>query len=386
MLKLREKYSEKDKASLESIEEAYSFKNKTAPYVICDVNYWLFGDLPENIPDGYCGDDPDVMFQYQIKKMQNHYANEAYRNDCYIGFLMPWFGTGVLASGFGTKIEFLHKMDPAVKMSEIIRPEEIDELKLPDPYNDGIMPRVLRQIDYFRENCDLPIGVTDCQGPLTTAFSVIGYENFSYWMYDYPEKIHKLMDLCTEALIEWIRIQKKHIGTGEEGPCFILGMRMPEDKGTVWISDDDSVIMPADLFREFVKPYNERLLLAFGGGGIHYCGNSNQHLENYMNTKGLTCIHNLHLDDFEHCKVIRKACLDNGKVYCLCDFTPDDARIDAYFDIVFRDIPQQGMIVAPYTAPAIALMKGKYEAIARDRDTMGRYVRDVIEQKRKLYF
>jgi len=385
MLKLRGKYSEKDQKSLESIREVYSFENKVSPYVISDVNYWLFGDLPENIPDGYCGDDPDVMFQFQIKKTQEHYTNEAYKNDCYIGFLMPWFGTGVLASGFGAKIEFLHKMDPAVHMSEIARPEEIDLLAMPDPYKDGIMPRVLRQIDYFREHCDLPIGVTDCQGPLTTAFSIIGYENFSFWMYDCPDQIHKLMNLCTDALIAWVKLQKKHIGAGGEAPCYILGMRIPEDKGTVWISDDDSVIMPADLYREFVKPYNERVLLAFGGGGIHYCGNANQHLKNYMDTKGLTCIHNLHLDDFEHCTVARQACLDNGKVYYLCDFTPDDGRIDAYYDIVFRHIPQQGMIVAPYTAPAIALLKGKYEAVTRNRDIMGKYVQDVIERKRKLF-
>jgi len=371
---------------MEQIAEAYAFKNRRAPYSIVDAQYWLFGEVTDKIPDGYCGEDPNVMFEYQIKMIRSHYANKLLEDDIYVGFLMPWFGTGVLASGFGTKLEMLDKMDPAVNMSEIRHPEEIDELVIPDPEKSGLMPRVLRQIDYFRENCDLPIGVTDCQGPLTTAFQVVGYENFSFWMYDHPNIIHKLMDKCTDGLIEWVKAQKARMDPDDPKAGFVLGMRMPEEKGGAWISDDESVIMPPDLYAEFVKPYNEKFLAAFGGGSIHYCGNSNQNLENYMNTKGLTSLHNLHLDDFEGAKKIRKACLERGIVYYLCDFNLTDERIPEYYDIVFKDFPQEGMIVSSYIAPAITLNKGKYEAKERNRAELTDKIAEIIKDKRKKYY
>lgn len=386
MIALKEGFKEKDARTVQKIREVFSFQNRQAPYAVMDANYWLFGELPENIPADYCGDDPSVMMNWQIDKIKRHYNHDEFKEDCYYGFLMPWFGTGVLASGFGTKVEMLPRMDPAVCMSEIKAPEEVDALRMPAPYRDGLMPRVLKQIDYFKENCDLPIGVTDCQGPLTTALSIIGYENFMYWMYDYPDTIHKLMDMCTDALIDWVKLQKKHIGVPDEEVSFIIGARMPQQKGAVWIADDDSVIMPEDLFAEFVKPYNERLLMAFGGGGIHYCGNSNQNIKNYMSTKGLSCLHNFHLDNFAACTEVRNACFENGVVYYLCDFVPADDRLEDYFDTVYKELKQEGMMVLSCIEPAIALIRGKYESIARNREALALRVGAIIEAKKKRYF
>ena len=38
------------------------------------------------------------MIAYQSLKIDRHMREY---DDCYIPFLMPWYGTGVLASGFG---------------------------------------------------------------------------------------------------------------------------------------------------------------------------------------------------------------------------------------------------------------------------------------------
>ena len=386
MIELKKEFHEKDKRSIEQIDEVYAFKNRVSPYCVVDAQYWIFGESEENIPEGYCGDDPGVMFEYQLKYIRAHYANELLTDDIYTGFFMPWFGTGVLASGFGTKVEMLHKMDPAVNMSEIKHPEEIDELAMPDPEKSGLMPRTLKQIEYFRERCDLPVGVTDCQGPLTTAFMVVGYENFSYWMYDHPNYVHKLMNMCTDALIEWVKIQKAHMDPNDARAAYILGMRIPPEKGGAWLSDDDSILMPPDLYAEFVKPYNEKFLAAFGGGGIHYCGNSNQNLKNFIETKGLSALHNLPLDDFENARVIRNACLEKEIVYYLADFNPSDERMPDYYDTVFKDFSQEGLIVVSYIAPAIALINKKYEAIERDRTALTNRIADIIQQKRKKYY
>lgn len=304
MIRLKDVNKEHDMISEGKLKEAFQFKNKKAPIIINDVNYWLFGDKSDDIPDGYCGDNPEIMLNFQINKIKRHYEN--IKDDSYMGFLMPWYGTGVLASGFGTKVIFNDKMDPAVDKSIISEPADIDKLKMPDPYKDGLMPRVLKTIDYFKQNCDLHIGITDCQGPLTSALSIIGYENFVYWMYDYPEAIHELMNKITDALIQWVMVQKKHAGEKIEKAGYIIGAKMPEGYGGVWISDDDSVIFGESQYREFVVPYNSKLLKYFGGGGIHYCGNATQHINNFLETEGLTCINNFHLDNIESAFAMKK--------------------------------------------------------------------------------
>ena len=45
---------------------------------------------------------------------------------------------------------------------------------------------------------------------------------------------------------------------------------LPDGLGGVWISDDDCSVISAEQYREFVVPYNGRVLQAFGGGTIHF--------------------------------------------------------------------------------------------------------------------
>lgn len=366
--------------SEQRLKEAFEFKNQKAPVIICDVNYWLFGELTENIPDGYCSENPEIMKNYQLEKMKNHVEN--FQDDCYQAFLMPWFGTGVLASGFGTDVVYNEKMDPAVDMSKIKDPEEIKNLKMPDPYRDGQMPLVLKAIDHFRESTDLPVGITDCQGPLTTALSIIGYENYIYWMVDYPEVIHELMNMVTEALIDWIKVQKKHAGKEVESPEYILGVKLPQGHGNVWIADDDCVIFNDEQYREFVVPYNSRVLKAFGGGGIHYCGTGTQHIESFLVTDGLTCIHNMCLDHLDEALKMKNGLAKKNIPYILGDFVAADERMEDYYKELFGSIDQTGLIVVPYPAPATALSHGQYIPTNRNQLVIGRKVNEYINKYR----
>ena len=103
MIELKDKYIAHDNEVKEILKETFEFRNKNAAVVINDVNYWTFGELIENIPEDYYEDDHGVMMHYQLKKIERHYDYYG-TSDCYLGFLMPWYGTGVLASGFGIPI------------------------------------------------------------------------------------------------------------------------------------------------------------------------------------------------------------------------------------------------------------------------------------------
>jgi uroporphyrinogen-III decarboxylase len=356
----------------------FQFKNRKAPVVIVDTNYWTFGDRSDEIPSDYYT-DPSSAFRYQMDKIERHFINIP--DDAYIPFLHPWYGTGVLASGFGVKIICNPKADPAVDIPQMQHPEEIDLLKLPEAGKSGAMPIVMQMMDYFLAHTDLPVGFTDCQGPLTTAFQIAGYDKMCYWMYMDPNRIHKLMTLITDGLIAWVRFQKEFTSQSLTGGSFPLSVKLPAGFGGVWMSDDDSVLMSPDLYNEFVRPYNEKILAAFGGGCIHYCGNSTQNIENYCNTKGLTAINNFNLDDLEAAAKIRRALRGKGIVYMACDFVPSDRRIDDYYRELSKvmDGPE-GLVVCSYIAPAIALEKGKYEGFERDRDLLAKHVFELIKE------
>jgi uroporphyrinogen-III decarboxylase len=371
------RYHDRSLAAEETIRSAFEFENDVAPYMINDVNYWLFGDLPENIPPDYCDEDPSSMIDFQVGKIERHMAEY---DDVYIPFLMPWYGTGVLASGFGVDVVFQDRMDPAVDMSKITDVAELKDIRKPDPSADGLMPRVLNAIRQMRQRTDLPVGVTDCQGPLTTALQILGYDKLIYWMFDHPEAIHDLMGLVTEALIEWVTVQKQVAGQEMTDDAYVLGIKIPGGFGGVWMSDDDSVIFGPELYREFVLPYNSQLLQAFGGGSIHYCGNANQHIENYLATEGLTCIQNLNLDDLDGAARMRDALAERKIPYLVADFNVADDRIDDYYRTLFEKMGTRGLIVTAYTAPAITLSEGQYAQANRDPLAVGKVIARAIDK------
>jgi len=68
-------------------------------------------------------------------------------------------------------------------LSKITDVSELKDLRKPDTETDGLMPRVLNAIRLMRQRTDFPVGVTDCQGPLTTALQVLGYDKLIYWMF-----------------------------------------------------------------------------------------------------------------------------------------------------------------------------------------------------------
>jgi hypothetical protein len=216
---------------------------------------------------------------------------------------------------------------------------------------------------------------------MATALQIIGYDNFCYWVQDDPARIHKLMQMVTDALITWVKFQKARAGQPLTGGSYPLSIKLPAGFGGVWLSDDDSVIMSADVYREFIKPYNEKLLVAFGGGCIHYCGNSTQNIENYATTKGVTAINNFTLDNIEAAAKIRRALRENGVVYMACDFTPSDRRLEDYYrELVKAMDGPEGLIIASYIAPAIALEKGKYNTANRERTALAQQVLQLLRR------
>jgi len=358
-----------------NIRSAFAFCNDKIPFIVNTMSFWLDGEDPSVIPDDYFT-NPASMLDFQCRKIDWHLKNI---DDDYIPFLHPWFGTVVVPSAVGGTVVYPPKLDPALKGSAISRPEQVYDLKPPDPYRDGLMPKVLEYIDYMKINSNLPICVTDTQGPLNIALSIAGVENLFIWFYTHPDEAHHLMDFSTNILIDWIKVQKKHAGIGLFDGAFPHGIKLPSEFGGVCLSDDDCTQLPADLYNEFVVPYNSRVLKAFGGGTIHFCGTSVHQIENLLLIEGLTGVNNFCMGNFTQIYKMQKLFADKKIFLMVCDFAP--LHPESYYNDLFQDLKVPGTFIASFPAYSFALQNGKYEQTIRHPHEVAKEIYGILKKK-----
>jgi hypothetical protein len=333
------------------------------PIAVTGALYFLFGRPAETIPAGLF-DDPAVMLADQERRLYHHLCTV---DDDFVPYVMPWFGTVVAASAFGCRVGFPPGQDPAVDPSwyPVQTVDDIDRLRVPDPERDGLMPTVLRYLRHMKANSVLPVGITDFQGPLTTANQLMGYDKLIYLMYDEPEAAHRLMDAVTSGLIRWVRHQKEVLGE-PDGYCVGDQQVHIGPHGGVWFSDDDAVLVNADLYREFVVPYNSRILTEFGGGFVHYCGNATHHADNFLATEGLRGLNVFALHNIASVQALQEKVAGRLAIL-LCDFTPLD--YGSYIDQVAASLDWRGLAILSEYSPIVAMLpSGRYEPIDRSLD------------------
>ncbi|MCX6078503.1 MAG: cobalamin-dependent protein [Chloroflexi bacterium] len=310
------------------------------PILVNTPCYFSFGSQDKPV-DYYT--NPASMFAYQANGYEKHLQLV---NDDYVPYFMPWFGTGILASGFGARIRVPDDPadDPAVAEPCIKSPSDIALLKLPDPNRDGWMPRVLDAIDFAVSNGDLPVGLTDMQGPLDTIGLMCGQAQLYKWMYSEPRMVHDLFDMVTDAFILWTKIQKEHIGEPLERSNGLQGVFSPGCG--VWESDDDLVLIGSDLYYEFVVPSVSRIFETFGGGSVHYCGNGGQNIDNLKQIKSLRVINNSPLGKFEAFTHLVKS-MDHQVTIQIQDASPVD--VAGYYAHLFADLDDfRGIMLATF--------------------------------------
>jgi len=146
----------------------------------------------------------------------------------------------------------------------------------------------------------------DLQGPMDIVELLWGSSLF-YALYDMPDLVHELLELVTETYIAFMREWQKIVPPGD-GHSAHWGLL---HRGHIMIRDDSAMNLSPEMFDEFVRPYDQRLLDEFGGGAIHFCGRGDHYIARMCEMRGLHAV-NLSQPEMNDMETIFRHTVDRG--------------------------------------------------------------------------
>lgn len=210
--------------------------------------------------------DGEAMAEGQIKAWQ------LYGHDV----LLVENGTAALAQACGVQVHYQDDSAPVAKEPAIKSLDEVENLKLPDPYRDPLLSELLKATRLVVEEIGdqaFIIGRAD-QGPFSLASEIRGMSEFllDIALGEQPDKINQLLDFCRQASYRYALAQIEQgahatsIGDSTSGP---------------------DVISPK-YYRQYAYPHVERLVRDLKAKDIllayHICGNATPIIREMVDT------------------------------------------------------------------------------------------------------
>jgi len=161
------------------------------------------------------------------------------------------YGIVVEASAFGSRIYWPEDYVPYVRGQVLQNPQDVMGLEPPDPKTDGLMPFVLESIRYIQKHApkDAKYLYAVARGPFQVASCTRGPTEFLVDLKVRPDIARKLVDICTETTIQWLKAQLEVI----------------EEPIGIFVPDDIASFLSPDLFEKFGLPAYTRIFSEFDG-------------------------------------------------------------------------------------------------------------------------
>lgn len=252
------------------------------------------------------------------------------------------YGTLILPSLFGAETFWMEDELDTLPTNKPLGEAAIDRLLdrgMPD-LDAGFGRQVFETAAYFQEMLApypkirevVHVYHPDLQGPIDVVELLWGSEMF-YAFYDQPEKVKAITELVTRTYIAFLK-RWLDLVPPREAPYMVHWGRLW--KGQVLLRDDSIVNLSEEMYREFVKPYDERVLETFGGGAIHFCGHVDHCIEAMCDSKRLHAINpsQPHLNDMRR---IHAASIGRGIVLD-CPKSRHLAGLDVRRGVVFSSV------------------------------------------------
>lgn len=197
--------------------------------------------------------DPGTKFQTQLTII------DEFTDIHWVPGLHHDFGVATEASAFGASIRWFEDDSPYVEPL-LESANEAFSIKLPNMKKDGLLAEALETYRYMWHNVEPRYvegyryldGIVQSMGPVEIAAMLRGYETFFLDLFDAPKAIHALIDICTDAVIEWLRAQEEVNGNAK---FVIVNEHFPGH------------LSPAHI-EEFVLPYLKRIFDSFDDNAI----------------------------------------------------------------------------------------------------------------------
>ncbi len=127
--------------------------------------------------------------------------------------------------------------------------QDIASLKTPNVRTDGLLPFILRRLERNEaavEQAGHRYRFACSHGPLTIASYLLGHSEFLIGMRIEPAATHRLLQIVTEFIVNWLALQKE---------------RFPSIDGVLILDDLMGFVGDQD-FQEFVLPYVRKIFAA----------------------------------------------------------------------------------------------------------------------------
>lgn len=125
----------------------------------------------------------------------------------------------------------------------------------------------------------------DLQGPMDIVELLWGSSLFLDLL-DQPDLVHAVLDLITETYRQFMHAWER-IVPPQGGYAAHWGLL---HRGRIMLRDDSAMNLSPEMFDEFIRPYDARLLHEFGGGGIHFCGRGDHYIASACRIEGVFAI------------------------------------------------------------------------------------------------
>ena len=160
-----------------------------------------------------------------------------------------------------------------------------------------LLGKVLETMSFYKEKlsgypkCTKAVHVTqpDLQGVMDNLHLIWGIDMFIY-LHKEPQLIHGLMDLMADTYIAMVKKLTPYTSQQAEEDCIYLHWGVC--RGSLLMKNDIPAMISPQMYEEFVRPYDEKVLAAFPGGrSIHIGGGGDHGIEGLSNTRGLGSVH-----------------------------------------------------------------------------------------------
>jgi uroporphyrinogen decarboxylase len=160
------------------------------------------------------------------------------------------YGMALEPSAAGNRIHFQTDQPPG-QTPTLARLKDIDKLNPVNPDTDGLMAFALHRYRTQKERvfeAGYTIPMAAARGPLCLAAFLRGLTQFMTDLLEDPEGVQRLLEFCTETVINWLRAQADAIGGSVEG---------------VLVLDDIPGMLSKPMYVEFVQPHLRQVFGSF---------------------------------------------------------------------------------------------------------------------------